>query len=172
MKKIIFFIFLISKSTFAVDVAWWVNIEFKPTDTIIEGMPVAEIDNSWKYATLLKRSIIPKMALDSDRFDPMTEYNYKFTIEKDINKNGVLEKIVTGVFEDKNGNKGRFFLILEKSKGKWIKLYLYKSGKKPGFNILKETDAGEIFWTYCMECGMAGYIKWDGKKYYVKWKNT
>jgi hypothetical protein len=171
MKKIIFIIIFVVNTASASQLAWWLTVNFKVEGTSIEGIPIENIDPSWKYANILSRDKIPKKALDSDPYDPMTEYNYRFIIEKDINNDGSAEKILTGVYETKDGNKGRFILILETVKKSWQKAFLKKGGETSGFSILNETKEGVVFWTFCMECGMAGYIKWDGEKYYIQWRD-
>jgi len=170
MKRLILIIFLLASTTSAFQLSWWLTVDFKAEGTSIEGIAIEDIDPSWKYATVLSMDKIPKEALDTEPYDPMTEYNYRFVIEKDINKDGSSEKILTGIFKSKDGNTGRFVLILEFVKKSWHKAFLEKGGKTSGFSILNETKEGVVFWTFCMECEMAGYIKWNGKNYYIEWK--
>lgn len=105
--------------------------------------------------------------LATDPRDPMTELDYRFVIDKDVNSDGIIEKVVSGVYMAKN--PGRFLLILTQDKGKWKKAFLFKAEGEAGFNILNEYGDGTIFWTWCMECGMAGSIKWNGNKYIIEW---
>jgi hypothetical protein len=169
--KIVPLNYIVANTASAWQLAWWLTVDFRAKGTSIEGLPIEDIDPSWKYATVLSRDKIPKEVLDSDPLDPMTEYNYRFVIEKDINRDGSPEKILTGVFEAKDGTRGRFLLILEFVKKSWRKAFLQIDGEKAGFSILNETREGVVFWTFCMECGMAGYIKWDGTNYYLEWAN-
>ncbi len=155
----------------AVTYAWWLTVVFPATETDIEGIPVNTLNPSWVHASVLTRSKIPKEALASDDMNPMKEFNYRFIIEKDINGDGNPEKVLTGVYQDKNNSEGRFVLVLEKKDNKWEKSFLLNSDDKPGFSILNETQQGEIYWTFCMECGMAGYIKWDSNKFYIEWQS-
>ncbi|MDH5434940.1 MAG: hypothetical protein OEY19_13435 [Gammaproteobacteria bacterium] len=168
MKKTILLFLLFPAIAHAVT-SWWLTVEFAATETHIEGIPVTKLDPSWVSASALTREKIPKEALASDEMDPMKEFNYRFDIEKDINGDGKNEKILTGVYKDKNKKSGRFVLVLEKDKSKWKKSFVFSFEEKSGFSILNETSEGVIFWTFCMECGMASYIKWDGKKFYIEW---
>jgi len=172
MKRLIFTIFLFSQCVIAeVVYSWWLTVDFPATEIDIEGIPVNSIDPSWRLITVLTRGSIPKEALASDSRDSMTELNYRFTIEKDINGDGIIEKVITGVFEDDNSKVGRFVLILSMINGAWTKIFLEKDYEMSGFSILNEKSDGTIFWTFCMECGMEGYIRWDGQQYSIEWRN-
>ena len=46
--------------------AWWVAMEFKPTGTVIEGIPVKQIHSDWVRASVFTKDAIPAKAVQEE----------------------------------------------------------------------------------------------------------
>lgn len=149
--------------------AWWLSARFSPTETSIEGIPVAQIDPSWTKALLLNKELLPDEGQAYlDRFVP--DGKDLFQRVGDFNADGILDKAVVGVYADDRGRFGRFFLILTQTgTGAWKKAFVSKLGGKPGFSKLVGSKDGATWffeWGTCFECDYyASEIKWNGKQY-------
>jgi hypothetical protein len=159
------FIILLPFFTFAKDLpyqAWFLKIRFTPKDTIIEGINIHEIDSTFIKASILDDSL-------TNKNDPEYNWpsnNYKFTIEKDINGDGNNEKVMVGVYKDKNDSLGQFVLILSKmAKNKYKIANFVKMQGEAKFHVLFNKN-NDVCWADCMECGFFCTIKYSKKKYY------
>lgn len=148
--------------------AWWLTIEYTPSATQIDSIPVKVIHPSWSAASILTIKDVP-----SEEFEEFSQYHealgYKFSHEGDFNKDGKKDKIVVGVYKEVSGSLGRFLLILtQKKPGVWKKDFLITILGEPGFSILW-SKGSEVRWMDCMECDTGGILNWDGKKYSIEW---
>jgi hypothetical protein len=159
------FIITLSCSSFAGDLpnqAWFLKIRFTPKDTLLEGINIHEIDSTFIKASLLDDSLINKK--DSGYFWPSE--NYKFTIDRDVNRDGNNEKIMVGVYKDKYGSSGRFILVLSKTAdNNYKKADLVKMEGTASFHVLFIKDNYFVCWSDCMGCDYYCYLKYILKKY-------
>ena len=171
IPAVILLVLVLASFTYAFTYAWWVTIEFKPDASEIDHILISEIDKTWKTVKVLSMDAIPKEALESDPYDPIKEFGYIFSYVGDLNKDGIEDKAMVGVYEDTSGNFGRFLLVLTRSKKNWEMSFLSKIPGNPGFSILW-FNKGTLIWSVCMECGSHGELRWDGKRYSVDWSKS
>lgn len=132
--------------------AWWLTIEFRPVDSTLFGIPVADVNKEWTSASLLSRSLLsPEAQADpSDLDDPQ----FGFELEGDFDHDGVANRAGVGVFRDATGLEGRFLLIVEKLGSRWQLDTVFPMRGRAGFSVLSHTvDSSAIRWWGCMECG-------------------
>jgi hypothetical protein len=97
------------------------------------------------------------------------ENNNSFSLKIDINKDGINERILVGVYQDKKKKFGRFLLILKETRlGKWKKDFLYECPGEPGFSML-HLQNGQISWHDCDECDPGYNLKIIKGKYILEW---
>jgi hypothetical protein len=58
--------------------AWWLRITFRPTERAIRGVAVSELDRSWRFATELRKELIPHDLLFEGGIDTMSENKLVF----------------------------------------------------------------------------------------------
>ena len=146
--------------------AWWVAMEFKPTDTVIEGIPVKQIHSDWVRASVFTKDAIPAKAVQEDAGrDIMAEARVVFSCDGDFNDDGTPDRALVGTYQDSRGAFGQFLLILSRDGAKrWKVLFVNPVPGKPGFSALRP-KAKKLEWWFCLDCGDATVVSWDaGKK--------
>jgi len=130
--------------------AWWIRANFTPTELAYESMPVSEINRDWvKISILSDASLPPKAKAD---LGWMHREGFAFEVDNYFRRKGLSDRELCGVFEDRDGRKGRFLMVLEKSKGrKWKVAFLHTEIGEPGFSVLVRKSTG-LFWGVCMQC--------------------
>src|SRR5215471_1265459 len=98
--------------------AWWLGVTFQPTQTSYEGLLVRDIDPEWTKLSVLDFSLLPGEAKEDVGW--MRRDGFEFVHNGDLNRNGHPDRILCGVFETTQGQKGRFLLVIEKNdSGAW-----------------------------------------------------
>lgn len=159
--------FLLSASLVADDsgLAWWLRDQYEPSAVTSALFKMSDINPEWVKFKLLSYSDLSDEAKKDIPW--MEEYGYKFSIDGDFNKDGRSDKAVVGVYENKNGEKGRFLLILTKRKnGRWAKEFLDEIKGEPGFSVLYKCG-NSICWSECMECDGGHILEWKKGGYYL-----
>ena len=141
--------------------AWWLDIEFKPTQHSIAGKPLGQFNKEWESAELLSSTDLSSL-INSKDFSEFKSSRFSFEKRVDLNKNGKKERIVVGVYQRLSGERGRFVAIFEQNK--LIKT-LTEDGNA-GFSALL-IDKGQVYWYFCMQCGGGYKLIWDGKDYFL-----
>lgn len=148
--------------------AWWLRIEFRPVHQTIRGIPVRNLDSNWIRATELKKSYIPKDLLFEFGRDGMAENHLEFARSGDFNKDGNPDEALVGVYEDRQGVRGGFILILSQRGHKLEKIYLEEWPGNPVFVALGRNGDNLLVWS-CMECDSAQELGWDRKRGCFQW---
>jgi hypothetical protein len=148
--------------------AWWLRIEFQPVHQSVRGIPFRELDSNWIRATELKKSYIPKALLFEFGRDVMAENNLEFARTGDFNKDGNPDVALVGVYQDRQGGRGGFLLILTQRWHKLEKLHLEQWPGKPGFVALSLNGDNLLVWS-CMECDSADELGWNRKRGCFEW---
>ena len=164
--KFLYFVVIFSAPHFAQcsGYVWYVGMNFEPTSTVVKGIPVVSLDESWILARCLTKKDVPEKEMkDFEKYDET--WGYAFQKEGDFNKDGKPDRAVVGVYKDKDGNTGRFLLVLTRLQNKWVKSVLFKRPGRPGFSILGKLTKKSLRWSFCMECDDISYIKWEKDHY-------
>ena len=148
--------------------AWWLRIEFRPVHQTVRGIPVRNLDSNWIRATELKKSYIPRELLFEFGRDEMAEYHLGFTRSGDFNQDGNPDEALVGVYENRQGVRGGFILILSQRGPELEKIYLEEWPGKPGFVALGLNGDNLVVWG-CMECDSAAELAWDRKRGCFEW---
>jgi len=130
--------------------AWWVTAEFEAHDTVIESIPVRDIDSAWVAASPLRESELGPAA--SEPGESLKDHDAAFEMEGDFNRDGRRDKALVGVYRSEGGETGGFLLILtQQTTKRWTKAALFKN---PGgqFSALQTGDRGGLRWASCLEC--------------------
>jgi hypothetical protein len=143
---------------------WYVGMNFEPTLTVVQGIPVTSLDQSWILARCLTKKDIPQKEMKGfKKYDE--PLGLSFEKKGDFNGDGTPDRAVVGVYKDKDGNTGRFLLVLTRRQNKWVKSVLFKRPGRPGFSILSKSTKKGLSWDFCMECDDLSYIKWEKDHY-------
>ncbi len=142
------------------DRAWWLRPEFAPIDTHIRGIPVKHLDSSWSLASEISKEAISENVLYENGLDLVEELKLSFSILGDFNNDGVEDLALIGLYENSNGKRGTFLLVLSREKsGKWKKSFLETRGRFAAF-----TEKEQIIVFFCMGCDFGAYLLWDKEK--------
>ena len=136
-----------------------------PTDSAIEGVPLAAIDTSWARATVLTLDLLPPDARgDSGFIRDFREGDAGFTLSDDFNRDGIPDRAMVGVYRTHSGETGRFLLILTSTHDKISKDFLATEPGATGFSILTRRDT-LIEWYECVYCDFSVSYTWNGTTY-------
>ncbi len=140
------------------ELAWWLKVRFQPSETEIEGLRVSDIDPQWKTASVLRDALLPPEAFEPGESIKEIATHCAFFQILDLDSDGIMEKVVVGVYSTSKMETGRFLLILgEKPDGRWQKKALFKDPGNPGFSVLCYFD-GKLTWSDCIECDVFSYV--------------
>jgi hypothetical protein len=132
------------------DEAWWLHASFTPSETAYESLPVTALNQSWVKIAVLGYASLPPDAKED--FNWMHRDGFHFQLDNYFKRKEVTDRELCGVFEDREGRKGRFLLVLEKpGSGAWKVAYLHSEIGEPGFSVLVKKPSG-LFWGTCMQC--------------------
>jgi hypothetical protein len=130
--------------------AWWLRATFLPTQTAYESLPVSAISPDWVRISILSYDSLPPDAKNDLGW--MRRDGFKFQVDNYFKREGLADRVLCGVFENRNGEKGRFLLVLEKAKeAQWRVAFLHQELGEPGFSVLVQKSRG-LFWGTCMQC--------------------
>ena len=139
--------------------AWWLTISYEPQDSSVLGIPVSELSRDWASAGELNDEAVPPEHL-TDFKKLQSEYGVRFSNTGDLNRDGYIEKVVVGVFRDKQARGGTFLLVVREVKGKaWKKVFLAQKQDRAGFSILSGPP-DELYWYHCLECDYGDKLVW------------
>lgn len=131
--------------------AWWLRVQFPVSDKKHFGLSAEQIDPKWAQYSLISYEALPAEAKPDISW--MKRENLAFSSEGDFNKNGLADHAVVGDFKTKDGQAGRFFLVVEKQNTDiWKVIFLHKEIGEAGFSVIAEKDKA-IYWAPCMQCG-------------------
>jgi hypothetical protein len=115
--------------------AAFLRVRYVPVENSIESIPVADIDRSWSRVLVLRKSNQPADVLTE--VEANEGLGARFSADGDFNRDGRPDKVLVGVYEEKSGATGRFFLILTEVKAQlWRKSFLAKFPGESAFSIL------------------------------------
>ena len=156
-------------SALQITYAWWLTEEYAATETEIESIPVGQLDKEWVRASVLSKKRLSPEGQNYLKERLMGKQDVYFALRSDFNKDGVEDKALVGVYETKEGEKGRFLLILSRPKdGKWKQDYLEVDRSKPGFSALLYRE-GKLSWIDCFECDGFPDVIWEKNHYELKY---
>lgn len=139
--------------------AWWVNIEFAP-GTGGEGRYDARaMDPNWKRMSILDANMLKGRIADAD-LTQFRQSDFSFSLQADLDGDGVHEDFFVGVYETLTGEVGRFVAIARN--GRVVK-HFAEAGSA-GFSALLPAG-NQVGWYACMECDSFYSIRWTGQGY-------
>ena len=95
----------------------------------------------------------------------MRRDGFRFIATNVFHRNQLADRVVTGVYEDRSGTKGRFVLVLEQQPGKaWKVADLHKEPGEAGFSVLARRG-NAIYWGTCMQCDEFARLRISHGKY-------
>ena len=127
-------------------VAWWVDVQFVPSDTKINGIHIDAIETDWTGAKRLNRNDVTKIVSPTELAE-FEQSPFKFDSLMDVDKDGIEEHFFVGVYKTAKST-GRFLLVEKNNK---IVAKFQRDGI-PGFSALLKYN-GELRWYKCMLCG-------------------
>ncbi|MBR0685101.1 hypothetical protein JQ594_04185 [Bradyrhizobium manausense] len=151
--------------------AWWVIADFHPFTTEVRGIPVNQIRKSWCKATEFRKDLIPRELLFDGNTDAMAAVNMSFAIEGRFDGTATVQVALVGVFEECDGPKGRFILILDQPVDGTPKIRFVNAVRADHqFGALQKGKDNSIVAWACMECDDFSVLKWDRKKRKFDWQ--
>ena len=150
--------------------AWWLRIEFRPMHRTIQGIPIGELDPTWRFASELRKELIPRELLFKGGSDEMDDNQLAFTRLGDFDQNRTEDLALVGVYENRRGERGNFVLILTRTAaGAWQKLFITALPGRAGFAALAQrSDDLEVWW--CMSCDHFSTLVWDSQRAEFAWR--
>jgi hypothetical protein len=130
--------------------AWWLNTTFAVSETSYDSVPIKAIDPSWVRISILT---YPKLPADAKAdFSWMRHDGFVFETDNQFSRKGENDRELCGVYEDRDGRKGRFLLVLERvAEGPWNVAYVHREAGEAGFSVLVRRPTG-LYWGTCMQC--------------------
>ena len=151
--------------------AWWVIADFHPSTTEVRGIPANRIRKSWCKATEFRKDLIPRELLFDGNTDAMAVANMSFSIEGHFDGTTTKQVVLVGVFEECDGPKGRFILILDQPVEGTPKIRFVNAVRVDRqFGALQKGKDNSIVAWACMECDNFSVLKWDRKKRKFDWQ--
>jgi hypothetical protein len=150
--------------------AWWLRISFTPNSKYIQGIPVNEIDPTWKKAYEFNKNDIPSKYLNEFDEDSMTVNNVAFSLQGDFNNDKIKDLAVTGVFLDKENKKGTFLIVFTEEKENILRVtHLQKWFYNTEFAVVDTRSKDGIGVWFCMYCNNGIFYRWEqSKNLYIK----
>jgi hypothetical protein len=147
------------------NVAWYLRAEFHALHKEIRGIPVARIHESWCKATEFTLKGLPQEALDEN--PELSDGSYVFAVDANLDGSGSMQTALVGVFEDCNGTKGSFLLILDQ--GTRNIRFVSAALSDHHFSALRVEADSTLTVMYCMNCDFFGRLQWDAEKKSFEW---
>jgi hypothetical protein len=144
---------------------WYFRTEFIPVHKTIRGVPVEQIDSSWRLASELVGEALPY-----EGFSAMQELNLSFSRSGDFNHDGVEDLAVVGVYETQSLDRGSFILVFSKNTdGTWRKVFVQRL--VPPFFLALTNENESIELLFCMNCESDAVLIWDKEEnqYQLRW---
>lgn len=142
--------------------AWWHDIDFTPTSTIVRDVDIRILDQSWESATALDQTLLTGR-VSEDEIDAFAQSPMVFSLMSDLNGDGLRETFFVGVYKTADGEQGRFVSILGEGRAPGV----FKERGATGFSALMPGES-EVRWYKCMECGEFESIIWSGESYVLE----
>jgi hypothetical protein len=151
--------------------AWWVIADFHPFTTEVRGIPANRIRNNWCKATEFRKDLIPRDLLFEGSTDAMAAADMSFAIEGRFDGTATKQVALVGAFEQCDGQKGRFILILDQPVDGTPKIrFVNATGVDRQFGALQKGKNNSVVVWACMECDNFSVLKWDRKKRKFDWQ--
>ena len=151
--------------------AWWVIAEFHPFTTEVRGIPANRIRKSWCKATDFRKDLIPSELLFDGSTDAMAAGDMSFAIEGRFDGAAAKQVALVGAFEECDGPRGRFILILDQPGDGTPKIRFVNAVRTDRqFGALRKGQDNSIVAWACMECDNFSVLKWDRKKRKFDWQ--
>jgi hypothetical protein len=145
--------------------AWWLHATFSPTETQYESLPVSAIDPKWTKIAILSYFSLPPDAKEDIRW--MQEDGFVFQVDDYFRPDEMSDRELCGVFEDREGHRGRFLLVLERPKvGDWKVAFLHQELGDAGFSVLRRAKG--MFWGTCLQCDEFSRLRMKQKHFYLE----
>jgi len=142
---------------------WWLSETYKPSKRAIEGLPVQELDVTWRKVLPLTKA---KLSGEAKRYLKTVSYGVHFSLDGEFNGDTQADRALVGVYERVSGEQGRFVLILTRTSSRtWKKAFLAQHEGKPGFSYIT-FEGGKLGWLSCFECDAEERIAWSQEKGY------
>ncbi len=142
--------------------AWWLSVEFDPSESDIKGIPVSKVNPKWKQALVLN-SVYFKHHITETDYAYIQNSNLNFEIKINIDNTPEKEIFFVGIYKTISGEKGRYLAIMRDTK--IVKLFIH-SGFSGYSSIYANNNV--IRWYKCMECSDYDSIEWTGSGYSIK----
>lgn len=139
--------------------AWWLRVEYFPSEMQIRGIPVKFFSKQWCTAGEFTKEVYLKH-LDTVDVKEMSE-SATFSITGRFNGKDEMEAI-SGVYRKCTGEKGNFLLTIT-SGGQEVRAVsvLEMNENSPGFMSLSKVGSDEINIWWCLSCDHSGLVKWE-----------
>ncbi len=150
--------------------AWWLRLNVPPTNTVIRGVPVQQIEKTWRAAYEYKKEDLPQDILYRGEVDLMEENNISFSLEGDFNHDSMQDIALVGNYRNVTGEEGNFLLILTEAEiGDWRRSFLEVShGGEDYMAIDQHSTKGIQVW-FCLYCDHGTLFTWvEEKNTYIR----
>jgi hypothetical protein len=139
------------------ELAWWGRARFHPFETQVRGIPVQEIRSNWCKASEFRHELFPQ-----DLQDDLNDV--EFAVDGSFSGPDAKETALVGAYETCDGEKGGFFLILDRSgQGAPTVRFIAAGAVEHAFAQVNARDQSLWVW-YCMECDFGTQYSWDQSK--------
>ena len=149
--------------------AWWLRASFNPVHADIRGIPVRTIRPNWCKATEYTAELLKDLLSQDGAGNTMKEGKLSFAVEGYFDRTKVKQLALVGVYQECNGRKGSFLLIIDQGARK-----VRFVDTTPGDAQFAAVGANksDIVFTSCLECDGGGTLRWNSKKKAFGWVRT
>ena len=150
--------------------AWWLRIEYTPTATTINNIPVKTIHNDWCAANVISLEDYTKV-ISSEEAKQLTDSSVLFQVDGKFDAARNL-KAVPGVYQKCDGEKGNFILVSEITTSGTENIFsvIETNPKTPTFFGLLAIPETMLGVALCLECDDLRLLEWDTSINNFKWQ--
>ena len=118
------------------DIGFELKYTFNPTQKAYDGIPIEAFRADWEAFEVMTYETMPA------RLAALVKGNgLAVQVDKDLDKDGVAERFICGVYRDKNQSSGDFIAVLKGSKVEFVTTW----GKSARLPHMKEFEDGVFF---------------------------
>lgn len=149
------------------DANWWKTFTLEPRDTELLGVAVGRVNRDWVRATALEAS-----ALSAAQRAELTGKDRQFVLNGDFNADGRPDRVLVGVYQDKQGKRGSFVAVFTRRDDRSWQAVYSEVGDEPGqFSVLHQPadNPYRLYWDQCLDCTSSAAVTWGGNGFFLSY---
>jgi hypothetical protein len=150
---------LISVKAEPADYAWWLRLNFTPSQTSVDNISVKEISKDWCNANAFSKKDYMQILSKDAATDFANNPHIAFSVTGKYDGRRYL-RAVSGVYQKCSGEQGNFVLLVEPESKKMVSV-LEINQQRAGFMTLANQENNLLQVAWCLECDFISLLKWS-----------